>query len=113
MHPGDVRDAMGVVARLRTQAKAEPIRITVHAHQEMVEEDIAYAQLRMVLSHPQVLENYPDHKRGPCCPVCGQTQDGRFVHVVCTTSLEVAIVITVYEPKLPKWISPFARGERK
>jgi hypothetical protein len=30
--------------------------------------------------------------------------------VVCTTGLEVIVVITVYEPKPPKWATPFQRG---
>jgi hypothetical protein len=78
----------------------------------MVEEDISYDQVREVLSLPQILENYAEHKRGSCCLICGRTSSGRFIHIVCTTSLEVAIIITVYEPKPPKWVTPFERGER-
>ena len=109
----DARDAKTVVARLRAQAAKDAIRVSLHAHQEMAEESIVYADVQAVLSVPQILENYPDHKRGPCCLVCGQTSTGRCVHVVCTTALELAIIITVYEPRPPKWISPYVRGERE
>jgi hypothetical protein len=103
-------EAVGV--RLQEQAKHDSVRITVHAHQEMVEEDISYDQVLEVLSLPRILENYPEHKRGPCCLVCRKISSGRFIHVVCTTSMEVTIIITVYEPKPPKWATPFERGER-
>ena len=36
--------------------------------------------------------------------------DVRYLHIVCTTSLGLATIITVYEPKLPKWVTPFKRG---
>jgi hypothetical protein len=106
-------DHDAIAARLRQQAEADALRVTVHAHQEMVEEDVSLEEVREVLLDAAVVENYPEHKRGPCCLVCRQTSRARYVHVVCTTSLEVTIVITVYEPKPPKWATPFERGERK
>jgi len=102
-----------IVDRLRRQAEAEYLRITTHAHQEMVEEDVSLADVIMVLRRATVLENYPEHKRGACCLVLGQTGTGRFLHVVCTTSLDVAILITVYEPKPPKWVTPSERGRKE
>ncbi len=88
----------------------DAIRITLHAHQEMVAEAITMDEIRDVLANAVVLENYPEHKRGSCCLVCQKTYKGRFIHVVCTASTEVAIIITVYEPKPPKWKTPFQRG---
>jgi hypothetical protein len=79
----------------------------------MVEEDISLEDLIAVLRRARVLENYPDHKRGACCLLLGQTGTGRFLHVVCTTSLDVAIIITVYEPRPPKWVTPLQRGKRE
>jgi hypothetical protein len=79
----------------------------------MVEEDVSLEEVREVLLDAAVVENYPEHKRGPCCLVCRRTSRGRYLHVVCTTSLEVVILITVYEPKPPKWVTPFKRGESK
>jgi len=79
----------------------------------MVEEEVSYDELCEVLGGARLLENYPDHKRGACCLVCGRTGRDRYLHIVCTTSLEVAIIITVYEPKPPKWPTPFERGARQ
>ena len=88
------------------------LRVTQHAQQEMAEEEILLEDLLEALrsSSGQLLENYPEHRRGPCCLVNGYTQAGRALHVVCTTAVPLLIVITVYEPKPPKWITPTRRG---
>ncbi len=80
------------LAQIRRLAASGDVRVTQHAQAEMAEE-----------------ENYPQHRRGPCCLVCGFTEGGRPLHAVCTTGGEVLILITVYEPKPPKWVTPFRR----
>lgn len=55
------------VQRIRSQAKAENIRITQHAQQEMVEENIALDEVLEAVLKGEVLENYPQHRRGACC----------------------------------------------
>lgn len=109
----DFQDHDAIAARLREQGEADAIRITVHAHQEMVEEEISLQDVCDVLLGATVVENYAQHKRGPCCLVCGKTSRGRHVHVVCTTSLRTAIIITAYEPRPPKWATPFERGAQR
>jgi hypothetical protein len=78
----------------------------------MVDEDISYNEVKEVLMGARVVENYPDHKRGACCLACCFTSRDRFIHVICTTSQELAIIVTAYEPKPPKWTTPFERGAR-
>lgn len=96
---------------IRSQAAAENIRVTQHAHQEMVEENIALDEVLQAIATAQILENYPEHRRGPCCLLGGITQIQRPLHIVCTTAQPVLIIITVYEPKLPKWVSPTQRRQ--
>ncbi|TVR62055.1 MAG: DUF4258 domain-containing protein [Spirochaetaceae bacterium] len=103
-------DIEAIAERLAFQAQKESIRVTVHAHQEMVEEDILLDDVLCALRQAKIVENYPEHRRGPCCLIHGKNSTGRDLHVVCTTSLDVAIIITVYEPKPPKWKNPFTRG---
>ena len=98
-----------VIKNLQQQAIHDNIRVSIHGHQEMAKEDIKYDSVREAIINGTIIENYPDHQRGPCCLLCGKGQDGRYLHVVCSTSLEIIIVITVYEPKPPKWITPFQR----
>ena len=102
-----------LLERLREQAATENIRLTQHAHQEMVEESISFDEVLQTIATARVLENYPTHKRGPCCLLGGVSDTGRPVHVVCTTAQPTLIVITVYEPRPPKWVTPSERsGER-
>ena len=96
--------------QIRRQAAIENALVTQHAHQEMAEEEIAFDDLLEAVATGQILENYPDHRKGACCLVNGITNAGRPLHVVCTTALPVLIIITVYEPKAPRWVSPTVRN---
>ncbi|MBI3986256.1 MAG: DUF4258 domain-containing protein [Lentisphaerae bacterium] len=106
----DVYNSDAIARRLHQQVEGDALRITAHAHQEMVEEGALLDEVRSVLRDATVVENYPEHKRGPCSLVCRRTAQGRYLHIVCTTGLEFTIVITVYEPRPPKWATPFKRG---
>lgn len=58
------------------------------------------------------VEDYPDAERGACCLVYGATPAGRPMHVVCAVPADEVIVVTVYEPKPPKWITPTRRAPK-
>ena len=108
----DVVNLRAVLERIRAQATKENIRITQHAHQEMVEENITLSEVLQTINTAQILENYPGHRRGPCCLLSGLSQTGRSLHIVCTTAEPMLIIITVYEPRPPKWLSPTQRRQR-
>ena len=104
-------DELAVTARIREQARARQVKFTVHAHQEMRNDEVTLSELLAMLTGGQVLENYPEYDRGPCCLVGGQGQ-GRALHAVCTTTLPELVIITVYEPTKPYWDTPYQRGTR-
>jgi hypothetical protein len=112
MTDADPTDLVIVLRTIREQARSDNLRITQHAHQEMVAEEITLDQVQEAIETSELLENYPQHQRGACCLLAGQTNGGRPLHVVCTTAQPVLIVITVYEPKPPKWITPRQRRAR-
>jgi hypothetical protein len=105
-------DRTAVEKRIHSQASGRTVKFTLHAHQEMLEEDVSSAELLSCLVSCELIETYPDHKRGACCLVCGKAFTGRVLHVVCTCDLPELVVITVYEPKPPKWDTPYKRGQR-
>jgi hypothetical protein len=109
MHDDEER-LSAIVAGIRRHAKEENVRLTPHAQQEMVEESIAFDDAMDALSGCEILENYPEHRRGACGLVLGFTNEGRPLHVVCTTERPILVIITVYEPKTPKWVTPRERG---
>jgi hypothetical protein len=109
MSEANLGDADTALERIHAQAAAESIRITQHAHQEMAEDDISLDELLEALTAGQILENYAEHRRGPCCLLNGVTDSGQPIHIVCTTAQPTLIIITVYVPKPPKWVTPTQR----
>lgn len=99
-----------LLARLQAQASTRAIRITDHAREEMEDESISLSEVLQAISNGQIIENYPEHKRGSCCLLYGVAVSKRSLHVVCTTSLSQLVIITVYIPTLPKWKSPTQRS---
>ena len=98
-----------IQARIKEQLLTGQVRFTVHAHQEMVEEKYSLDDVLEGLTNSALIENYPEHKRGACALFNGKVSDGRPIHIVCTTANPMLIVITVYEPKPPKWQTPTQR----
>ncbi|NQT54105.1 DUF4258 domain-containing protein [bacterium] len=96
--------------RVQEQAASEKIRVTLHAQQAMVSRHVSLDEIIEAIANGEILEDYPDHQRGPCCLIYGDTPVGRPLHVVCTTAQPVLIVITAYEPKPPKWATPTQRS---
>jgi len=113
----DVTNIVAILEQIRARAAAENIRITQHAQHEMVEEDITLDEVLQAIATGNIVENYPEHRRGACCLLNGHTQQGRSLHTVCTTAQRlgfaqkppVLIIITAYEPKPPKWVTPTQR----
>ena len=69
-------DVERVTDRIHTQAAAENLRITQHAHHEMVDEGITLDEILQAASAGEVLENYHAHRRGACCLVHGVSRAG-------------------------------------
>ncbi len=94
---------------IRTFVDDRAVKFTIHAHREMVEENITVSELLSSLADCVLLEDYPDHKRGACRLVCGKAKTGRYLHTVCTYGYPEAIIITTYEPKPPNRETAFKR----
>ena len=109
MNAQDKVELVTILSRIQAQAILEHVRVTQHAQQEMVEEDVTLDEVLQVVATGQILEYYPEHKRGACGLLLGWTRLGRVLHIVCTTAQPILIIITVYEPKLPKWTTPTQR----
>src|SRR5919201_565086 len=81
----DVTNVEAILEHGRIQAAAENMRITQHAQQEMVEEDITLDEALQAIATGQILENYPEHRRGACCLLNGIMRQSRPLHIVCTS----------------------------
>ncbi len=84
--------------------------ITYHAETERRYDSLSILEIEQALIDGEILEEYPEDKRGVSCLVYGEV-DNRPVHVVCgRNSDDWLVIITVYIPTLPKWKSPWERN---
>jgi hypothetical protein len=95
--------------KIKFQARSESIRVTTHAQEEMLKDFYSLDDILYAIEKSEIIENYPAHKRGACCLLLGYTAEKRPIHIVCTTGLEILIIITVYEPMPPKWKNHYSR----
>ena len=105
----DPLDLASILTHLSNQILTDNVRITVHAQQEMLADQISLDDIYTVIQTGEIIENYPDHRRGACCLLYGDDENENPIHVVCTTVNEMLILITAYRPELPKWITPIQR----
>lgn len=101
-----------MLRRIQKQVAMQAIRVTRHAQEEMEAEQITLDEVLVAIADGQILEDYAEHRRGPCCLLYGRTYRERPLHVVCTTAHTLLIIITVYEPSPPKWVNPTQRREK-
>lgn len=87
---------------------------TLHALDEMNAEDelITTDEARTVIFKGEIIEDYPEDKRGHSCLMFGMSEKTRPVHVVCAPKDEYLAIITAYIPSLEKWETDF-RTRRK
>ena len=98
------------IRSIQQLVREERIKVTLHALEEMAEESFLLDDVLDAILSGVVIEDYPEHKRGACCLIGGYTRARRSAHIVCTTAQPVLIIITVYEPRLPKWKSMTERN---
>lgn len=101
---------MRLIDRLRAHVVAGRVRVTLHASYEMAAEQVLASDLVAAFMDGDVIEEYPDDPRGPSCLVSGM-HGTRPIHVVCTIGKPPIAIITAYEPKPPRWVTPTRRGQ--
>jgi len=88
---------------------------TRHALDEMnsEEEMISKDEVRQVIFGGEIIENYPEDKRGHSCLIFGFSNKGRPVHVVCSPEEEYLWIITAYLPSKDKWEDDFKTRKKE
>jgi len=99
---------------IRQAAKARII-YSAHALDETTAEDelITTAEVRDVVFYGDVIEDYPEDKRGHSCLMFGVPEKRRPVHVVCAPKEEYLAIITTYIPSLEKWENDFKTRRKR
>lgn len=82
------------------------VRITDHADDEAVDDNLTYEEIYFSVMHGEIIEDYPDDKPYPSCLIFGQSFAGERIHSVWAYNPESywAVLITVYRPDPARWI---------
>jgi hypothetical protein len=97
------------------QSAGKKIIYTLHAFEEMnsEEEMITTDEVRHVVLNGEIIEDYPEDKRGHSCLMFGIPESSRPVHVVCAPKEEYLAIITAYIPSLEKWEADFKTRRKR
>ena len=97
------------------QAARKRIIYTLHAIDEMNAEDevISTQEARQVIFAGEIIEDYPEDKRGHSSLLFGVSETKRPIHVLCAPKEEYLAVVTAYVPSLDKWESDFKTRRKR
>ena len=97
------------------QSATRKIIYSAHAVDEMTSEDelITTAEVRLVVFNGEIIEDYPEDKRGHSCLMFAASEQRRPVHVVCSPKEEYLAIITTYIPSLEKWENDFKTRRKR
>ena len=96
---------MADIMKIVRAAADKRILYSLHALDEMNAPDelITKEEVRNVVYHGDLLEEYPEDKRGHSCLLMKITGAKRPVHVVCAPKDDYLAIITAYVPTLDRW----------
>jgi len=99
----DIRE-QDILRRVR-EAADKRILFLSHAVSQMNSPDrmISTQEVRAVVLHGVVIEEYAEDVRGPSCLMLGCGEAGRPVHVVCAPRSDYLAIITTYLPSPEQW----------
>jgi hypothetical protein len=106
-------DTATILDLFKRAVQEHQVKISLHAAEQALADEITRAEIEEVMQGAQVLENYPDWWLGPSCLIYGRTAAGRELHIVASCSGLPVTIITVYEPHPPRWIAPTKRGGQR
>jgi hypothetical protein len=99
-------EALEILAGIRRKVTEGRYEYAKHAVDQTILRGIGAEEVtEALLSHLELLEDYPEDYYGPSCLVLGFTAKNRPIHVVCSyPSRELIKLITVYEPEESQWL---------
>ena len=97
------------IGQFQNCIKSEKYEISLHAHKERCYEGINIRDIEKAVLQGEIIEHYPEDKRGASCLILGYTNK-KAIHIVCTLLPNQWMrIITVYIPGKHKWVNPKQR----
>jgi hypothetical protein len=107
-----MNESTDILKRVR-QSAAKRILFLPHAIRQMSKPDrmISTTNIRAVIEHGKVIEDYPEDTRGHSCLILGFA-DKRALHVVCTPKDDYLAIITAYLPSDHEWEDNYRKRKK-
>ncbi len=102
---------MSFIDNIKAKTKDGKYFMSQHAVVESAKDMVDDEDIVAAILSGELIEDYPDDKRGHSCLICGKMRDGRYLHVVAGMAEENAVIITTYLPSSDKWETPFKRRQ--
>lgn len=102
-------------ANIKKLVAAREIRISEHASLELEKDDVFLTDLLDSFESASLVEDYPDHGRGPCVLLLHRTRDSRVVHAVWRVPAGYStpvVLVTAYLSDAERWDEAFMRRVR-
>ena len=80
--------------------------ITTHGYEEMANDGITVARLEAALGQdePEIIEDYPNDERGPCCLILAWADPASPIHAVVGYGGDKPDLVTAYgPPNMDRW----------
>lgn len=68
---------------------------------------ISTGEIRQVIEHGEIIEDYPEDARGHSCLMLGRGKSNRPIHIVCACKEDYLAIITAYLPGEKEWANGF------
>ena len=96
---------MPIIENIREKIEIDLFEFSKHAVDQIIIRHISVQDVRRVIAHGIIIENYPEDKYGPSCLIFGMTAERRPIHIQCSyPSRPIIKIITLYEPNPTRWI---------
>ncbi len=106
--------AARILDRVR-RAAAQRLLFLPHAVRQMSrpERMTTPNEVRSVVLDGEVIEDYPEDRRGHSCLIYGRGEQRRRIHIVCAPTDQYLAIITAYLPSENEWREDFKTRKTK
>lgn len=96
---------------IKQKLQRNQFELSWHAEKEKQEDKITYFEIDKAIKTLEIIEDYPEDRRGSSCLALGFTYEHKPLHFVLGNLEEekvliitMFLIITMYRPKIEEWI---------